>query len=258
MGSQSKKKTLVLMDQVEFLTQSTITQMPLVSPALTEVYDVIEPIVGDGGEVRVTHWDLVQLTNAGLLTQATRLAFETSQIYRAKKAELSEFHRLRSLEVRGLSNLHSRQRASFLGSYKPELLPLVGLEVSGSKAYTAIRSRCQDSVNRMRNPGLLAQLGDPMPGTPILDFGLMAQSSEDALAKYDALVSRVTEGVKVRDEAFVALQETEDRLRGVYVNVARVQEGLYRLAGFKELADRIRKTIPVRKPNSGEEPAPTP
>ena len=59
---------------------------------------------------------------------------------------------------------------------------------------------------------------------------------------------------KRADESIVAKREAQKRHRRIYSNVARIQEGLYRLAGLDELADRIRATVP-RKAREAEEAA---
>ncbi len=63
-------------------------------------------------------------------------------------------------------------------------------------------------------------------------------------------------GIRKRlDASIVARDETRRRHRRIYANVARVQEGLYRLAGLDDLADRIRVTEPSprQKKEDGDE-----
>ncbi len=58
------------------------------------------------------------------------------------------------------------------------------------------------------------------------------------------------------DASLVVKRETLKRHRRLYLNVARIQEGYYRLAGLDELADRIRSREPGRRKqeSSGDQP----
>ena len=75
---------------------------------------------------------------------------------------------------------------------------------------------------------------------------------EEGVEDYDQASKDLTEMIKVRDESYIAKVDALARLNRMYANVARVQEGYYRIAGLDELADRIRITIPKRSPRLEE------
>lgn len=60
---------------------------------------------------------------------------------------------------------------------------------------------------------------------------------------YEAAQESWTEAKKVSDKAYAAKLAAQKRLNRLVVNIARIQEGYYRMAGLDNLADRMRLTI---------------
>lgn len=60
---------------------------------------------------------------------------------------------------------------------------------------------------------------------------VVASEMQDHLDAFGDGQSRWTEARKLRDGAYVAKKVARDRLRKVMVNIARIQEGYYRLGG---------------------------
>ena len=75
---------------------------------------------------------------------------------------------------------------------------------------------------------------------------------------YKQAIDRWTEAKKRRDDALIAKKAAVKRLRSLYANIARIQEGYFRLAGLEELADRIRLTIPRSSRRSTPDTEPPP
>lgn len=255
MSSQSNRETVLSLDKAEYLGASTKTHMPTVSPKLDEVYGMLPPR-GEGEGPRTHDWDGLQGDNADLLDHSSRNVRSTSHAYRVAKVRVFEIRRRRDAKGTDLRQHHRSLKKRFLAGYDEDDLDLVALELPPSPRIADLREQCRDFVERARDPELPAKLRGPKTPTAALEFPALADEFEEIVDDYDELNKELKEAEKERDEAFAAREAAKQLNRRIYTNVARIQEGFYRLAGLDELADRIRKTIPVRSPRPDSDSPP--
>jgi len=110
-------------------------------------------------------------------------------------------------------------------------------------------------VERLRTPDLASRL-TLLPGQEPLKLEKLADGLEKAVRAFEKVTNDITAMIKIRDEALVAKNKAQKYQLRVLANVARIQEGYYRLAGLDDLADRIRVTIPKRSAKPTEETGP--
>ena len=132
----------------------------------------------------------------------------------------------------------------------------MGLDAPPVRAFTALREQNLDMVERMRTPDLASRLGTPLAGQDPLKVDKLANGLEKSVQAFEKVTNDITDMIKIRDEALVAKKEAQKYQLRVLANVARIQEGYYRLAGLDDLADRIRVTIPKRSTKPSEETGP--
>lgn len=252
MGPQTTKTTLRFLDKAEYLVQSIRTQLKIVSPKLVEFFSLLPP-PGEG-EPAWPDWTAVQKANGVRLKQATAEAHQTSQAYLAAKGLVTATLRLRNKMVKNLKQRYRNLRGSFGSTYTEEALPLTGLADPPVRIFLAFREQCLFVIRRLHLPELIEKLGEPVADQSPLDIGKIRAGLETEVSAIEAVLTDLREHQKLRDEALIVKQEAEDHLRLVYANVARIQEGYYRLAGLDELADRIRLTIPAApvKPDTSD------
>lgn len=242
MGPQTTKTILRFLDKAEYLVTSIRTQLKVVSPKLIEFFSLLPPT--SEGEPAWPDWASVQEANAVRLEQATAETHQASQAYLAAKSLVNATLRLRNKLVKNLKQRYRNLRGSFGSTYTEEALPLTGLVDPPLRNFLAFREQCLFVIKRMRLEGLIEQLGGPVADLSPLDIDTIGTGLETAVGAIEAVLDDLREHQKLRDEALIVKQQAEDHLRLVYANVARIQEGYYRLAGLDELADRIRLTIP--------------
>lgn len=258
MASQATQETLTSLDRAEFLGKSTRQQQPLVTPRLVQVYGTLPPRA-EGEPPRVLDFDDLQEANAELLDEATREVRVTAHAYRQAKVKLSKLRVDRREQGKDLRKRHRNTRKTFEGTHGKDSLPLVGLDAQPEPAYTALREQWVEVIQRMRTPDLAARLGDPLAGQEPLKLDKLADGHEAAVQAFEKVTDDITTMTKIKDEALVAKKEAQKYQRRVLANVARIQEGYYRLAGLDDLADRIRVTIPKRSAKPTDEtPGDTP
>ena len=134
-------------------------------------------------------------------------------------------------------------RSSAKASYKVRW-QILALEAPPESDHTGMYERCRDLHGHLLDPQTPSRIGDPEDGQPAFDFPELAAALGPRLELYKQAIDRWVEAKKRRDEALIAKRAAVKQLRSLYANIARIQEGYFRLAGLEELADRIRMTIP--------------
>lgn len=250
--TRTTRTTLRIIDKAEYLVQSIRTHMTAVSLRLALAFGELPP-KGEGDPPR-PDWAQVQQANLDLLEHYLKQGHEADQRYRDAIVAVAEAFKNRNKAAAPVRRRHRGLRKSVQGAHSEASLAVVGLEAPASENALALREECTDVVLRFRKPETRAMLGEPEVGQ-VLDFDRLADGMEKDLGPFKVAIDAVTEAQKQRDASFVGRKEAEQRLRSVYANVGRVQEGYFRLAGLEDLADRIRLTIP--KPSQKvEEPGP--
>lgn len=252
MSSLSTQGTLLGLDKAEYLETSTRTQKAAVSPRLAETFSVVTP----AGE-EPTDWDKMQDLKADLLDHQRKVTRDAGNFHRSAKVKVKQIRRRRNRTANGLRLHYRGLKTNFEATYEIGVAELVGLDAPPERKPLAFREQLFDVVERMRDPSLVAKLGSPREGSSPLDLDALALDLEERVGTFDTVLAELTEAEKVRDEALVARNEARDQLRRVTVNIARIQEGYYRLVGLDDLADRLRLSIRAR-PSRPEEPGSEP
>ena len=240
--SQSTQDTLQGIDSAEFLSTSIRTQLPTVSPLLAQAFR--PPAATGEGEVALQFdWDQTQTQNAEIIDLSVLQLQEASKVHKASKILFAEAIRERREGAKVLRSSH-RSFQKLLAS-TPESQAFVGLDVPLVRPMLGMREQYVFVYERFLDPSLpgkLATEGAPVGGS-LPDVESISAEMKTNIDAFAELQTKWTQAKKVRDEAYVAKQAARKHLRRIVVNVARVQEGYYRLAGLDELADRIRLTI---------------
>ena len=252
MANQTTQATLRSLDQAEFLITSTLTSATMVSERLGEIFQELPP-TGEGEEVSVPDWIQVQRSNAALLLRASQEVKNADKAHRLDKLEDRGLRRKRRQLIDRLKQRHRDYRKSFAGTYGEDSLGLVGLDAPPARRFVAVREQALEVLERMRTPELLARLPAPRSGQTAQDLVQLADDMEAEILEFEEVMAEIQQMHKRRDESLIQKREAMQRFRRIYLNVARVQESYYRIAGFDDLAERIRVADPARRSASSEE-----
>lgn len=245
MSSPSTRETVTGLNKAEFLSMSTRTQLSTVSPQLGAIFSVLPPR-GEGEVPRQLDWNEVQLHNADLIEQAVLDVQQASQAYRFAKITVLDFARDRRDGFSGLQKRHRSHQKIMAGSRGKRGLTLTGLKAPPVTTMLGMREQSALVLRRYEDPSMPAKLiAIPKEETsgPRPDLEVLSQELKGDLGLFETAHNGWTQAKKVRDEAILARTAARKRLRRIVTNVARVQEGYYRLAGLDDLADRLRLTV---------------
>ncbi len=243
--SQTSKAALRALGQTEWLTTSTLIQKPRVNAELDELFRSTEP--PGAGPATVPDWNQLQDGNVELLQRSADKLRHADQAHRKNIAELRKLRNRRRNIVGGFRKRYRGERMSFEGTYGEAALVEVGLDAPPVYTYLAMREQMLEFLERLRAPETAAKLGQPQPGRSAIELEPLADAVGGEIEAYKALMTEIREQRKRADETLIAKRQAIKENRRTIVNVARVQEGLYRLAGLDELADRIRAATPRRR-----------
>lgn len=253
MSSQTTKRTLQYLEEAEFLATSIRTQKPTVNTDLRTMYGDAFP----GGEgPPEPDWDGLQEANLALIEASAKRLREAERRHRRDQLQLDQRRDDRRGQVKGLKEAHRALRNTFAGTYGAGEQSLVGLDAAPSRSFVGFREQLKVASSLMRDPELIAGLGEPLHGQKPIDFESTAGAQAGGIEELDETTLAIKEMVKRTDESVLAKQEAQREHRRIYSNVARVQEGFYRLAGLDELADRIRISLRASRRKAKEEGAP--
>ncbi len=257
MASQISRAALKLLEKTEFLVTSMRNLKTVAVVQLGVIFHEILSAV-DGEPPAEPDWGLMHDGNLALLEASAGQVRRTDRAYRRDRVRDRQLRRDRRQHVRRLKEGHRDLRQSFTGTYGAEALPLVGLDAALARRFVAIREQMQEVVERMLDPELAARLPAPRAGQSAIDLETLAAARQSEIEDLEATMEAIKGMRKRLDASIVARDKAQKRHRRVYANVARVQEGLYRLAGLDDLADRIRVTEPSprQKKEAEEEPRP--
>lgn len=261
MATQMQKSAVRSLDKAEFVVQSTRTTKSSVTANLDNVFSPLRQ--GEDEGTPTPDWDVAQEANAALLDHASSEVRSKDEVFRTAKVRVSEVGRKRRSQVSRIQGIYRDLRKSAEGAYGPDALALLGLDALPALGIPAVREQAVKLAGRMRSPDLIARLV-LRPGQTHLDIAKLADGLETQVGILNDLVEEYKRQRKVADQAFVAKEEALAFHRRVYVNVTRIQEAYYRLAGLDELARRLRSAEPsprssspddTREPNPPSSPA---
>jgi len=258
MASQISRAALKLLEKTEFLVTS---MRNLKTTAIVELGVIFHEILSTvPGEVPpAPDWDALQEGNLAMLEASAEEVRRTDRAYRRDRVRDRQLRRDRRDHVRRLKQGHRDLRQSFTGTYGDQALPLVGLDAPLDRRFLAVREQMLEVVERMLDADLAGKLPAPRAGQSAIDLVTLAGARQGEIQQLEVTMEAIKGMRKRLDASIVARDEAQDRHRRIYANVARVQEGLYRLAGLDDLADRIRVTEPSprqkKEEASQEDPA---
>ncbi len=229
------------LEKTDYLVVSARTQKPTVNDRLAKADPEIFG-AGSGEAPSAPDWDYFQEWGIAALEQSSKEVRQTDRDLRKSRVRLKKARRDRNRAAKIIFAGHRSLRTSFKGTHGPESLALVGLEEEPAAALQAAREQMSEAVGRMRDPQLAGELPPPLAGQRPIDLESVADARAAELDDFDARMDEIDELRKQTDEALVVRNEALARGRRVYANVGRLLEGVYRLAGLDELADRIRVT----------------
>ncbi len=241
MPSQRNKTTLRQLEKTDFLVVSAKTQKPTVNAELEKLGP---EIVGGSGEAPpAPDWNNLQEWGITALKSSAEEVRGTDRDLQNSRVRLSQARLDRREKLGRVSAGHRSLRKSFTGTYGGESLPLVGLDAVPAKAMVPAREQMRTVVGRMRDPELSGRLPEPKAGQKPIELEELAQARDLEITDLEDQMGEVDELRKQTDEALVVRDAALAKNRRVYANVGRMLEGVYRLAGLDELADRIRATV---------------
>ncbi len=252
MASQMSKAALKLLGKTEFLVTSIKNLKTTAGIQLGVIFHEILSTV-EGEPPHEPDWNVVQDCNLVLLEASGAEVRRTDRAYRRDRVRDRQLRRDRRDHVGQLKEGHRDLRQSFSGTYGDQALPLVGLDAPLDRRFLAIREQMQEVVERMLDPELAGKLPDPRAGQAAIDLEALVGARQGELEELEVTMEAIKGMRKRLDASIVTRDEAQSRHRRVYANVARVQEGLYRLAGLDDLADRIRVTEPSPRQKQQED-----
>ena len=247
MSSQPNLGTLTILDRGEYLSTTIRTQKGETTGALNDVYGVLPPRDGQTEGPRQFNWDQAQEDNIDLVDNAVLGVQEASKSHRGTKILVAGEFRNRAKVAKVLRNHHRSMQQIIQGCCGEEGLKLVGLDVPPTRRKLGVREQYGLIYRQMGHPALpdkLSELARTHSGASTPDVAGFLSVMETNIQAFEAAQASLNEAKKRRDQAYANKQTALGDLRNVVVNVARIQEGYYRLAGLDDLADRMRLTIP--------------
>ncbi len=241
MPSQTNKSALKQLEKTEFLVVSGKTQKPTVNARLAKIGP---DLIGDGsGEAPpAPDWNHLQEWGIAALVNSAAEVRQTDRDLRKSRVRLADARQDRNQKIERIDSGHRSLRQSFTGTYGAKSLPLVGLDAEPARALPATREQMREVVSRMRDPQLAAALPEPLAGQGPIELAVVADARSGEIDDLEAKMAEIDELRKQTDEALVVRDQALAKNRRVYSNVGRLLEGVYRLAGLDQLADRIRAT----------------
>jgi hypothetical protein len=247
MSTRTTKKTLIALERTDYVVQSIRVQKPTVTAALGRNFGDSLP-----EDTPMPDWDALQEAHAVRLEVSAEEIRRAERDYRQKLDQMRGYRKERQTTVSSLIAEYRRLRNSVEGNYPEKALTVLGVEEPPIRRHAAIREQMPEALERLRDAELLARLPAPLPGHGQLDFESFAGPLETHAQALADNMETIQQMRKILDEALLVKRAALKNNRRVYLNLARVQEGYYRLAGLDELAERIRTEVfllsPRRKP----------
>lgn len=108
--------------------------------------------------------------------------------------------------------------------------------------------RMEEAVGRLSDPALVAQLDGLKVAGMSQDWGALADSLDEARARLEERLEIAASESSERAAAIVAREAARTRFNDFVVGFSRILDGIYVVAGQRELAGRLRPTL---RPGSG-------
>lgn len=251
-NSQTTRPVLSAINQGEYLATSIRTHEAEVTSELNGFHQNLVPPGGEGKPL--PDWRFNQVVNHEMMLQANVQILDADLVFRYARADVrAGVAKAKDKTVVPL-NYYSDLVLLVEGTYGKEYLYVFGLDAARARGLLPVREQLRDVQGRMADPARIALLPAPKPGLLPLDFAGIVDGIKTVLDGFEEYLEKRKRYAKVLQAASIARNEALKDHRRVYVNIARVQEGWYRLAGLDELADRLRATLPGPRSTEPTEP----
>ncbi len=241
MTSQTSKAALKQLQKTTHLVASIRTQQSIVNTRLaTELAEIPGNDAADAPDV--PDWQHLQGWAIHSLDASADDVRRTDRTYRHHRVQRDQLRGERNTLVGGMSKDLRKVRKTISGVYGNEALPLVGLDAVPARGFLALREQVRTMIASMRDPRMVAELPQPLASQSPLELAALANAWQVRNAHLDELADEIARLHKLVQQSRLLVKESQRRARRLYANVGRLQEGLYRLAGLDDLADRMRVT----------------
>jgi len=200
--------------------------------------DKVAEAVAELGEITVEQakfyiaWLAAQLLAANTRLEAAELALS---------AEKSDDHPVRKQYEQATQDAvkyATRMRAALAGALGDEALPTYGMAGDTPRTGMALRTHLANVINLLgKHPAVVE---DELSKLDTAVVQGAVQAKHDAL---DAAIKQIDKEERELQTALVDREEALEHWGNIYQGVANMLEGLYRMVGLKELADRVRPTV---------------
>ncbi len=177
-------------------------------------------------------WILAKLQAANDQLEAAEIALS------AEKADDNPVRLKYGQATRDAIKYVIRVRAAVLGALGEDALPTYGLEGSTPRTGIPLRAYLANVANLLGEHPAVVEDELSKFDTAVVQTGV--QAKHDAL---DGAIKQINKEERELQAALIARDKTLDHWADIYQGVANILEGLYRLVGFKELADQVRPTV---------------
>lgn len=204
---------------------------------------------GQAPEADPAAYEAVILALAGQLTRATEALRERELEYTAEQADDGPVRAARDAAERDVANLMIRLRSTVEDALGRGALATYGLEGETARGPRKIMNHAENVARLLRKTpaSITTELGSTFSTAAAAAAVEAKQATLAALIQDDEREARELEGALARrDRAAAAWSDA-------YQGVATALEGMCRLAGWRELADRVR---PTQRTVRGEDAGP--
>lgn len=173
------------------------------------------------------------------LEVATKTMRTTEQAVAAEKADDAPIRTKRNEVVGTLTNILVRLRSSIDEHLGPDGLKSYGLVGETSRVPRKVLEQAQNVVQLLERAPVKLSSGW---GTSF-DSAAAAALLRNETTALDGLIADEDREARELDDAFAARDRAVAEWSNVYQGTATALEGLYRRAGWRELADKVRPTV---------------
>ena len=133
-------------------------------------------------------------------------------------------------------------------------LEVLGFDGPTPQEPALLIQRMEEAVGRLSDPGLVAQLDGLKVAGMSQDWGALADWLEEARARLEERLEIAASESSERAAAIVAREAARTRFNDFVVGFSRILDGIYVVAGQRELVSRLRPTLRTGSGPGGELP----
>jgi hypothetical protein len=250
---------LQALDRGEYLATAILTHEPEVTPKLAEFSQNHTPPVGEGEpEPNQPDWRAHQMVHHGTVTQANGKVYLSDRFFVDIRSDFRASVKEGQNRIKDSQSFYTDLGLAIEAAYGQEHLYVFGLDAPKAQTSMGIRGQLRGVSEKFADPARVALLPDPKLGFQAIDIASTHAGILKFLADFEAFINAQRARKKTLQEAGYARNQAIKAHRLAIVNISRIQEGLYRLAGFDGLADGLRAFTRGRKSKGAKDSGPPP